>query len=155
MYPLRSHSAVASFDLSKCRAGGWDRKGWQRWGRLTTKKVPVNNGFRANNQLDIPVGLFGLFRAFRKSSTHVLRFFPRFFQRTRTTPNTFTYRNTAQKHQGQTVAAVMSSIEKGKEGLCPLSVLKVRSSLVFVHQIIVPVTNMSLLMLPLVLHSPP
>lgn len=49
----------------------------------------------------------------------------------------------------------MSSIEKGKEGMCSLSVLKVRSSLVFVHQIIVPVTEMSLLMLPLLLHSPP
>lgn len=44
------------------------------------------------------------------------------------------------------MAAVMSSIEKGKEGLCSLSVLKVRSSLVFVQQIIVP---------PLLLHSPP
>lgn len=111
--------------LIKCCAGGWDRKEWQRWGRLTTK-MPVNNGFRANNQLDIPVGLFGLFRAFRKSSTHVLRFFPthtHHAQHLHLPQHSVTRTNTV------AMPKVMSSTEKGKEGLCILSVLKVRTLL--------------------------
>lgn len=122
--------------------------------------MPVNNGFRANNQLDIPVGLFVLFRAFQKSGTHVLRFFHLFSNahapRPTPSPTATQHKSTQdQRTKDKLWPQLCPRPRKGRRAVFALCSQGTDSFLVFVHQIIVPVTDMSLLMLSLLLHSPP